>query len=183
MGKQIVTIPQLRVPLPGHKGIGEKANIVPMQRVAGGEIVGVGIRCRHFGEAPEYSSADNFCIRSCGRSGIAAPLDENRALCRLVSAGVRTTSCCSVAQPSALTLSATRLRAISRAHQRQDGKWRRLREEERGRRPQLCSFEAFEAHLEAWTREVADVRIHGKLQTGIGTQRTEVSARSVRRMR
>ncbi|UPK28237.1 hypothetical protein [Bradyrhizobium sp. 195] len=36
-----------------------------------------------------------------------------------------------------------------------------LREEERDRGAFLSSWEAFEAHLAEWEREVANVRIHG----------------------
>lgn len=59
-----------------------------------------------------------------------------------------------------LGLPSSRVRAISGAHEGQDGERRRLREEERDRRSFL-SWEAFEAHLDRWEREVANVRIHG----------------------
>ena len=53
------------------------------------------------------------------------------------------------------------LRAISGAHEGQDGEWRRVREEERDRGAFLRELGGFEAHLAVWEREVANVRIHG----------------------
>jgi len=54
------------------------------------------------------------------------------------------------------------LRAVSGTHEGQDGEWRRLREEECAiAGHSFTSWEAFEAHLAKWEREVANVRIHG----------------------
>jgi hypothetical protein len=56
---------------------------------------------------------------------------------------------------------APRACAPYRARTKQDGEWRRLRDEECDRGYSFASWEAFEAHLAEWKREVADVRIHG----------------------
>jgi hypothetical protein len=55
-----------------------------------------------------------------------------------------------------------RLRSVSRAHQRQHGERRRLCEAERDCRPQLPELGSLEAHLAAWTRDVADVRLQAR---------------------
>ncbi len=57
-------------------------------------------------------------------------------------------------------LLSSRLRAISGAHEGQDGERRPLREEAIAGHS-FPSWEAFEAHLDRWEREVANVCIHG----------------------
>jgi hypothetical protein len=55
------------------------------------------------------------------------------------------------------------LRALPGPHQRKGRARRRLRQEQRHRRAgrRFDSWAALEAHLEEWTREVADQRVHG----------------------
>ena len=54
-----------------------------------------------------------------------------------------------------------RLRTVPCPHQGKDRERCWLCKAERNCRPLIRELGSFEAHLEAWTREIADVRVHG----------------------
>ena len=136
------------LPVRGDAGLFAAAACSGVPATSGRRAGSTGWRARsaHFGGVPEEVLLDNAAALVAASRPASREVDVQRQAARLCQA---------------LGLPAARLRAVPGAHEGQGRARRRLREEERDRRAPLRELGGAGGASRAWTREVADVRVHG----------------------